>query len=234
MRFDIVSIFPESLESLFSVGVIGQARQAGTIEIELHDLRDYTDDPHRIVDDRPYGGGAGMLLKVEPIVRAIESLRSCRGKQTKAVLLSSQGRLFRHADAAAWAGLDGLILLCGRYEGVDERVLEYVDDEVSIGDFVLAGGEAPAAVVVEATARLTPGVVGKFDSVATDSFYDGGRLGSPQYTRPPEFRGAKVPDVLLSGDHAKIEAFRQHEAWKKTVRNRPDLVGLAPDESTGS
>ncbi len=230
MRFDIVSIFPEALDGLLSVGVIGQARQAGTIEIEFHDLRHHTDDPHRVVDDRPYGGGAGMLLKVEPIVRAIEAIRPRCGKATRVVLLSSQGRLFRHADAEAWSSLDGLILLCGRYEGVDERVLEYVDDEISIGDFVLAGGEAAAAVVVEATARLTPGVVGKYDSVATDSFYDGGRLGAPQYTRPPEFRGAAVPEVLLSGDHAKIEAFRRREAWRKTVRNRPDLVGLAPEE----
>jgi len=234
MRFDIVSIFPDSLEGLLSIGLIGQARAAGTIEIHLHDLRDYTEDPHRIVDDRPYGGGAGMLMKVEPLVAAIESIREGGSPQTRTVLLSSQGRLFRHEDAQRWASLDGLILLCGRYEGVDERVVDHVDEEVSIGDFVLAGGEAAAAVIVEATARLTPGVVGKFDSVASDSFYGGARLGAPQYTRPPEFRGAKVPEVLLGGDHAKISAFREREAWKKTVRNRPDLVGLDPEGATGS
>ncbi len=228
MRFDIITIFPEALEGLFSVGVIGQARESGLIEIRLHDLRDFTDDPHRVVDDRPYGGGAGMVLKVEPFVRAIETIRPARGEKTRVILLSSQGTLFRHADAVRWASLDGLILLCGRYEGVDERILDFVDEEIAIGDYVLAGGESAAAAVVEATARLTPGVVGKFDSVSSDSFYDELRLGPPQYTRPPAFRGATVPDVLLTGDHAKIESFRQHEAWKKTVRNRPDLLGLDP------
>jgi tRNA (guanine-N1)-methyltransferase len=230
MRFDIVTIFPEAVDSLLSVGVIGQAREAGSIDVEVHDLRDFTDGPHRVVDDRPFGGGAGMVLKVEPLVRAIEVIRSTRGGTTRAILLSSQGKLFRQADAARWAELDGLILLCGRYEGVDERVLAFVDEEISIGDYVLAGGETAAAAVVEATARLTPGVVGKFDSVSTDSFYDGPRLGAPQYTRPPVFREMEVPDVLLTGDHAKIESFRQHESWKKTVRNRPDLVGIEPEE----
>jgi len=231
MRFDIVTIFPEALEGLLSVGVIGQALEAGLIDVAFHDLRDFTDDPHGVVDDRPYGGGAGMVLKPEPLARAIESIRGERGSSTRAILLSSQGTLLRHSDAARWASLDGLILLCGRYEGVDERVLAFVDEEISIGDYVLAGGEAAAAVIVEATARLTPGVVGKFDSVATDSFYDEPRLGAPQYTRPPVFREMAVPDVLLGGDHAKIESFRQHEAWKKTVRNRPDLVGIEPEET---
>lgn len=230
MRFDIVTIFPDALDGLLSIGVIGQAREAGLIEIVMHDLRDYADDPHRVVDDRPYGGGAGMVLKVEPLVRAIEAIRAERGGSTRTVLLSSQGTLFRQADAARWAELDGLILLCGRYEGVDERVLSFVDEEVSIGDYVLAGGETAAAALVEATARLTPGVVGKFDSVSTDSFYDEPRLGSPQYTRPPVFRGLGVPDVLLTGDHAKIESFRRREAWRKTVKNRPDLIGLGSEE----
>jgi tRNA (guanine37-N1)-methyltransferase len=230
MRFDIVSIFPESVAGLFSVGVIGQARDAGQIEIHTHDLREYTDDPHRIVDDRPYGGGAGMVMKVEPFVRAIEAIRAEAGDGMRAVLLSPHGRRFRHALAAEWARGDGLILLCGRYEGVDERIVEFIDEEISIGDFVLAGGEVAAAVLVEATARLTPGVVGKFDSVATDSFFEGRRLGAPQYTRPPQFRGLGVPEVLLSGDHAKIEAFRERAAWKKTARNRPDLLGLQVED----
>lgn len=232
MRYDILTIFPEPLRALLSIGVLGQAQAAGMIDVRTHDLRAFTDDPHRIVDDRPYGGGAGMLMKVEPFVRAIETLKAETGANTKAVLLSPQGRLFRQPDAAAWSRLDGLILLCGRYEGVDERVLAFVDDEVCIGDYVLAGGEVAAAVVVEATARMTPGVVGKFDSVESDSFFEKKRVGAPQYTRPAEFRGMKVPDVLLSGDHAKIEAYREAEAWKKTARNRPDLLGLNLEETT--
>jgi len=226
MRFDILTIFPDALSPLLETGVLGQAQAAGLIEIALHNLRDFTDDPHRIVDDRPYGGGAGMLLKVEPFVRGIESIQQKAEIPPRVVLLSSQGRLLQQHDAERWADHGHLVLLCGRYEGVDERVLEFVDEEVSIGDYVLAGGEVAAAVVVEATARMTPGVVGKFDSIETDSFYGKPRLGAPQYTRPPEFRGLKVPDVLRSGDHAKIEAFREASAWKKTAKNRPELLGL--------
>jgi len=237
MNFDILTIFPDALRDLLSTGILGQAQAAGVIDVRLHDLRTFTDDPHRIVDDRPYGGGAGMLMKVEPFVRGIETIKAesdgdGERSSVRTILLSPQGRLFRQTDAADWARLDGLILLCGRYEGVDERVLEFVDDEISIGDYVLAGGEVAAAVVVEATARMTPGVVGKFDSIESDSFYDKPRVGSPQYTRPPEFRGQRVPDVLLSGDHAKIEAFREAEAWKKTTRNRPELLGLRLEETT--
>ena len=192
MRFDILAIFPDALRGLLSAGILGQAQAAGLIDVRLHDLRAFTDDPHRIVDDRPYGGGAGMLMKVEPFVRGIETIKVDSGSNVvkresvrerdasiRTILLSSQGRLFRQADAADWARLDGLILLCGRYEGVDERVIEFVDDEISIGDYVLAGGEAAAAVVVEAIARMTPGVVGKFDSIESDSFYEKLRLGAP-------------------------------------------------------
>ncbi len=232
MRYDILTIFPDALRGLLSIGILGQAQGAGVIDVRMHDLRTFTDDPHRIVDDRPYGGGAGMLMKVEPFVRGIETLKADAGPRTRTVLLSPQGRLFRQSDAAAWARLDALILLCGRYEGVDERLLAFIDDEVSIGDYVLAGGEVAAAVVVEATARMTPGVVGKFDSIESDSFFEKKRLGAPQYTRPPEFRGMRVPDVLLSGDHAKIEAYREAEAWRKTARNRPDLLGLNLEETT--
>jgi len=226
MRFDILTIFPDALEPLLRTGVLGQAQQAGLIETVLHDLRDYTDDPHRIVDDRPYGGGAGMLLKVAPFVRGIEAIQASLPFRPRVVLLSSQGKLLQQQDAVRWAGYGGLVLLCGRYEGVDERVLEFVDEEVSIGDYVLAGGEVAAAVVVEATARMTPGVVGKFDSIETDSFFEKPRLGAPQYTRPPEFRGLTVPEVLLSGDHAKIASYREAQAWKKTAHNRPELLGL--------
>ena len=235
MRFDVLTVFPAALERLLAVGVIGQARDAGLIEIHLHDLRDFSDDPHRTVDDRPYGGGAGMLLRVDPFVRGVEALRA-QGATAPAVLVSAQGRLFRQEDAARWAAAGGLVLLCGRYEGVDERILHFVDDEVSIGDYVIAGGEAAAAVMIEATARMAPGVVGKYESVATDSFYDEARLGAPQYTRPPVFRGLAVPDVLLSGDHAKIDEYRRREAWRKTSKNRPELLGLCPkrkDERDG-
>ena len=234
MRFDILTIFPESLHGFLSVGVIGQAREAGQIEIHIHDLRHFADDPHRDVDDRPYGGGAGMVMKVEPFVRGIEAVRPGCGPSTKTILLSSQGRLFRQCDAQRWAALDGLILLCGRYEGIDERVVRFVDEEISIGDYVLCGGETAAAVLVEATARMTPGVVGRFDSIESDSFYDEGRrLGAPQYTRPSVFRGLSVPEVLQSGNHAKIEEYREAEAWKKTAKNRPDLLGLDLEETDG-
>jgi tRNA (guanine37-N1)-methyltransferase len=229
MRFDVLTIFPRALDDVFAIGVIGQACESGVIEIHVHDLRDFTDDRHRSVDDRPYGGGAGMVMRAEPFVRGIEAVRAESGSEASAVLLSPRGRLFHHRDAVRWACLDGLILLCGRYEGVDERVLAFVDEEVSIGDYVLAGGEIAAAAVIEATARMTPGVVGRFDSVASDSFFEGGRLGPPQYTRPPVFRGMAVPEILLTGDHAKIETYRRKEAWKKTVRNRPDLLGLEPE-----
>jgi len=231
MRFDILSIFPDALRALLTVGVLGQACEDGRIELRFHDLRDFTDDVHRVVDDRPYGGGAGMLMKVEPFVRGIEAIKAEASGTIRTILLSPQGRLLRQDDAARWARLDGLILLCGRYEGVDERILHFVDEEISIGDYVLSGGEAAAAVVVEATARMTPGVVGQFDSVESDSFFGKDRVGAPQYTRPPKFRGHEVPEVLLSGDHAKIEAYREAEAWKKTARNRPELLGLRVEGS---
>ncbi len=252
MHFDILSIFPEAFSGFFSVGVLAQAVENGLIEIHLHDLRDFTDDPHRVVDDRPYGGGAGMVMRVDTFVRAIDEVRSSLlafdpdkdvlqdkvGQKTRSdpkqrtVLLSSQGRLFRQEDAIRWAQLDGLILLCGRYEGVDERLISFIDEEVSIGDYVLTGGEVAAAAVIEATARMVPGVVGKFESVETDSFYRKTHLGPPQYTRPPVFRGLSVPEVLLSGDHAKIEAFRERRAWEKTMRNRPDLLGVHLDRDS--
>jgi tRNA (guanine37-N1)-methyltransferase len=230
MRFDILTIFPEFFSTMFAIGVLGQAQQSGLIDIHVHDLRDFSDDPHRTVDDRPYGGGPGMVMKVEPFVKGIETIKKSCPVNTKSVLLSSQGRLFRQEEALRFAHLDGLILLCGRYEGVDERVTAFVDEEISIGNYVLSGGEAAAAVIVEATARLIPGVVGRFESVEGDSFYAKVKLGPPQYTRPPVFRRLAVPDVLLSGDHGKIESFREKKAWEKTARNRPDLLNLDPKQ----
>lgn len=253
MRFDILSIFPEAFPGFLSLGIIGQAVEKGLIEVHLHNLRDFTDDPHRTVDDRPYGGGAGMVMKVAPFVRGIEAIagvRSCflhcdrespgimdngatqktrPDPKQRTILLSSQGRLFTQGDALRLAGFDRLLLLCARYEGVDERLISFVDEEISIGDYVLTGGELAASVIVEATARMVPGVVGRFESVESDSFFNKKRLGPPQYTRPPSFRGLTVPEALLSGDHAKIEALRERRAWEKTVQNRPDLLGLHLD-----
>lgn len=229
MRFDILSIFPEAFPGFLSLGVLGQAMEKGLIEVHLHNLRDFTDDRHRVVDDRPYGGGAGMVMKVEPFVRGIEAVRSRSDLKERTVLLSSQGRLFTQGDALRLAGFDRLILLCARYEGVDERLSSFVDEEISIGDYILTGGELAASVIIEATARMVPGVVGRFESVESDSFFNKKRLGPPQYTRPPSFRGLAVPKVLLSGDHAKIEAFRERRAWEKTAHNRPDLLGLHLD-----
>lgn len=253
MRFDILTIFPESLSGFFSIGILGQAQAKGLIKVHLHDLREFTDDPHRVVDDRPYGGGPGMVMKVEPFVRGIEAISGVRSSflhrdredpvvprpgatqkrrpdpKQRVILLSSQGRLFRQDDAVRFSKLAGLILLCGRYQGVDERVLAFVDEEVSIGNYVLSGGEMAAAVIVEATSRMIPGIVGRFESVKEDSFYAKQCLGPPQYTRPPLFRGHGVPEVLLSGDHSKIDAFRERKAWEKTARNRPDLLGIDLD-----
>lgn len=226
MRFDIVTLFPEMLRPFFSQGILLGAQEKGLIEIHLHDLRAFSPDPRGIVDDRPFGGGAGMVMRPEPFWRAVEAITNEVRTKPFVVLLSAQGVLFHQGWARKFARKKALVLLCGRYEGVDERVLSFCDLELSIGDFVLAGGELAAAVVVETTARMVPGVVGRYDSVATDSFYAGPRLGFPQYTRPRVFRGLSVPEVLLSGDHERIRRFREKEAWKKTLRNRPDLLGL--------
>ncbi|MEN3009692.1 MAG: tRNA (guanosine(37)-N1)-methyltransferase TrmD [Candidatus Bipolaricaulaceae bacterium] len=226
MRFDIVTLFPEMLRPFFAQGILLGAQEKGLIEIHLHDLRAFAPDPRGIVDDRPFGGGAGMVMRPEPFARAVEALAQEIRTKPFVVLLSAQGVLFTQAWAKRFAQERALVLLCGRYEGVDERVLSFCDLELSIGDYVLAGGELAAAIVVEATARMVPGVVGRYDSVATDSFFSGPRLGFPQYTRPRLFRGLPVPDVLLSGDHERIRRFREKEAWKKTLRHRPDLLGL--------
>jgi len=226
MRFDIVTLFPEMLRPFFSQGILLGAQEKGLIEIHLHDLRVFSPDPRGIVDDRPFGGGAGMVMRPEPFFRAVEAITQEIRAKPFVVLLSAQGVLFNQDWAKKFAQKRCLVLLCGRYEGVDERVLSFCDLELSIGDFVLAGGELAAAIVVETTARMVPGVVGRYDSVATDSFYSGPRLGFPQYTRPRVFRGMSVPEILLSGDHERIRRWREKEAWKKTLRHRPDLLGL--------
>jgi len=231
MRFDIITIFPEMFESVFSGGVVKKALDREVVRIAVHDLRDFTADKHRQVDDRPFGGLEGMVLKPEPVFRAVEAVRQDGG--SKVYLLSPQGRTLDAGLARELAAEQQVVLICGRYEGVDERVVEHlVDGEISIGDYVLSGGELAAAVVVDAVARFVPGVVGKEGSVRNDSF-SGGILDYPQYTRPREFRGLKVPAVLFSGDHGKIERWRRKKALEKTARRRPDLVGadtLSPED----
>jgi tRNA (guanine37-N1)-methyltransferase len=223
MRFDIITIFPEMFSGVFSGGVVKKALDREVVRIAVHDLRDFTADKHRQVDDRPFGGLEGMVLKPEPIFRAVEAVRG--DGQGKVYLLSPQGRRLGAELARELASEQQVILICGRYEGVDERVVEHlVDGEISIGDFVLSGGELAAAVVIDAAARFVPGVVGKEGSVRNDSFAAGGVFDFPQYTRPREFRGLKVPPVLFSGDHKKIERWRRKKALEKTARQRPDLV----------
>jgi tRNA (guanine37-N1)-methyltransferase len=231
MRFDIITIFPEMFSGTFSGGVVKRALDRGLLRIVVHDLRDFTQDKHRQVDDRPFGGLEGMVLKPEPIFRAVEAVREDGGGRV--CLLTPQGRTLDARLARELAAERQVILICGRYEGVDERVAEHLaDDEISIGDYVLSGGELAAAVVVDAAARFVAGVVGKEGSVRNDSFA-GGLLDYPQYTRPRDFRGLKVPPVLFSGDHGKIERWRRKKALEKTARRRPDLVGderLSPED----
>jgi len=222
MRFDIITIFPEMFAGVFSGGIIKKALEREMVRIAVHDLRDFTEDKHRQVDDRPFGGLEGMVLKPEPIFRAVEAVRE--DETSRVYLLSPQGRPLNSALAKELASERQVILICGRYEGVDERVVEHlVDGEISIGDYVLTGGEPAAVVVVDAASRFVPGVVGKEGSVRNDSFAEG-ILDFPQYTRPREFRGLEVPQVLFSGDHKKIERWRRKKALEKTVRQRPDLV----------
>jgi tRNA (guanine37-N1)-methyltransferase len=224
MKFHLLTIFPDFFEGPFKYGVVARAAEFGSLELHVHDLRNWTHDLHRTVDDRPFGGGEGMLLKPEPIFDAVETIWPCRTEKQKVILLSAQGRKFTQGIARELLQCEELLLICGRYEGVDERVAVHLaDDELSIGDYVLSGGELAAAVVVDAVARLLPGVVGNHDSTVNESFEDG-ILDCPQWTRPAEFRGWKAPDVLLGGNHAEIRKWRKQEALRKTARLRPDLL----------
>jgi tRNA (guanine37-N1)-methyltransferase len=235
MIFHVLTIFPEFFRGPFDHGVIQRAREAGLIEIRVHDLRVWTRDRHKTVDDRPFGGGEGMLLKAGPIFEAVESIWPERGEgkkdsAKKVALLSAQGRKFDQALAREFSRLNELLLICGRYEGVDERVAGHLaDEEVSIGDFVLSGGELAAALVIDSVARLRPGVLGNEQSAVAESFGENGLLDCPQYTRPAEFRGWKAPEVLLGGNHEQIRQWRLKAALEKTARCRPDL--LEPDLS---
>ena len=229
MKFHIVTIFPEFFRGPFAHGVIQKAREAGLIEIQVHDLRTWTYDRHRTVDDRPFGGGEGMLLKAAPIFEAVEAIWpgyiKGSGEGSKVVLLSAQGKRFDQAKAREFSGLKELLLICGRYEGVDERVAEHLaDEELSIGDYVLSGGELAAAVIVDAVARLQAGVLGNETSSVDESFGEAGLLDWPQYTRPAEFRGWKVPEVLIGGNHEEVRKWRRNAAREKTERQRPDLL----------
>jgi tRNA (guanine37-N1)-methyltransferase len=259
MRFDLITIFPEFFVGPLDHGIVRRAREAGIAQINIQDLREFTKDKHRTVDDRPFGGGEGMVLKPEPLFEAVEKLLgqgvgsavgpTARDAKTTVVLMSAAGRLFTQETARHYAQLDRLILICGRYEGVDERVAEHLaDEEVSVGDYVLSGGEMPAAMIIDAVTRLLPGALGNEASTQNESFSDLSEeppeatlepsvvarrsplatchslLDYPHYTRPAEYRGWKVPDVLIGGNHAEVAKWRRQKALEKTRRNRPDLL----------
>jgi tRNA (guanine37-N1)-methyltransferase len=235
MTFDVITIFPDFFRSMLEYGVLKRAIAGGQASIRLHDLRDFTEDRHRSVDDRPFGGGPGMVFKPEPVFKAVAALQAeAPDQRFPVILLSPQGRLFTQAVAEELMRQDRLVLICGRYEGVDERVAEHVaSDEISIGDFVLSGGELPAALIMESVIRLLPGVLGNEESVWQDSFttpqassgeFRHGLLDFPHYTRPAEFQGWGVPEVLLSGNHEEIRRWRRQRALEKTWRRRPDLL----------
>jgi tRNA (guanine37-N1)-methyltransferase len=230
LRIDIITIFPDFFREVVDYGIVRRARKSGLVDVIAHDLRQWTSDKHHSVDDRPFGGGDGMVLKPEPLFAGVETLTGAGRREdlptsTRVILLSPQGRAFSQAVARELVDeATQIVLLCGRYEGVDERVVEaLVTDEISIGDYVLSGGEPAALVVVDALVRLLPGALGSETSAVFESFSEG-LLDCPHYTRPPDFRGMKVPDVLLSGNHAEIERWRREAALAKTRRNRPDLL----------
>ncbi len=226
MKFHILTLFPAMFQGPLTESILRRGVESGAIGVELHNIRDYTLDRHRTVDDAPYGGGAGMVMKVEPLAACIEAVKA-QAPRARVILTSPRGEPFTQAVARELAAEERLIILCGRYEGIDERVLElYVDREISIGDYVLTGGELAAMVVVDAVSRLVPGVLGSEESALDESFSDG-LLEYPQYTRPPEFRGLAVPPVLLSGNHREIDRWRRQQALLHTVRRRPDLLATA-------
>ncbi|HEY8676687.1 MAG TPA: tRNA (guanosine(37)-N1)-methyltransferase TrmD [Candidatus Dormibacteraeota bacterium] len=227
MRFDVLTIFPSVFPGPLAIGVVGRALDSGSVELHVHDLREHTSDKHRQVDDMQFGGGAGMVLKPEPVIRAVRALRAAV-PELRTILLSPQGRVFTQGVARELAAETAVLLVCGRYQGVDERARDEVGEELSVGDYVLSGGEVGAMAVIEATARLVPGVVGSPESLGEETFSDStaGGLEPPLYTRPADFEGHEVPAVLRSGDHAAIRAWRQQQSDEQTRRLRPDLVRL--------
>jgi len=222
--FDVLTVLPGLFSGFISEGVIGRAISSGKIDLKIHNLRDFTTDKHRVVDDVPYGGGPGMVLKPEPIFRAYEEIRKQREKKPYVILTEPWGETFTQQKAIELSKKETILIICGRYEGVDERVKSIVDEEISIGDYVLTGGELPAMVILDATIRLIPGVLGSEDSLKADSFMDRGILGYPNYTRPAEFKGMKVPEVLLSGNHKKIKEWRKIKAFERTYLKNPELI----------
>jgi tRNA (guanine37-N1)-methyltransferase len=225
MRFDIISVFPELFTGVLECGIIRRARQSGLVDVHLINLRDFATDRHRSIDDRPYGGGEGMVFMPAPLFEAVEFCRGAeKDENSQVVLMTPQGKTWSQDLAAEFAAISHLILVCGRYEGVDQRVIDgVVDREISIGDFILTGGEIPAMVILDSVVRLIPGALGCGDSAANESFSTG-LLDYPQYTRPAEYRGHAVPEVLLSGNHARIEKWRKEQALEKTKRARPELI----------
>ncbi|MBN2654783.1 MAG: tRNA (guanosine(37)-N1)-methyltransferase TrmD [Nitrospirae bacterium] len=243
-RFDVITIFPEIISSYCSQSILGKASANGLIDVKTYNLRDFTTDKHKTVDDYPYGGGSGMVMKIEPLYRALEAVKS-DGAARRTILLGPQGRCFDQSCAESLAEEQGRILMiCGRYEGIDDRIHSFVDEEISIGDYVLTGGELASLVIIDSVSRLLPGVLGDDESSKEESF-SWGILDYPHFTRPPEFMGIKVPDVLMSGNHKEIDSWRRAEAVKRTLASRPDLFksaalnredrkildGLCPDES---
>jgi tRNA (guanine37-N1)-methyltransferase len=225
LRVNVVTIFPEFFAETLGLSILGRAQQAGAVEYQVVDLREFTHDRHRTVDDAPYGGGAGMVMKPGPFFEAVEAI----GAAAPIVLMSARGRRFVQADAARFAAGSELTLLCGHYKDVDQRVADHLaTEELSLGDFVLTGGEPAALTVIDATIRLLPGAMSDHDSARTDSFYDSAELSAPSYTRPPDFRGLKVPDVLMSGDHRKIAEWREAEA-ERLSRARRNPLGAPED-----
>ncbi len=234
LRIDVITIFPELFEPFLSTSLLGAAGRAGGLEVEARDLREWTEDRHRTVDDEPYGGGPGMVMKPEPLVAAIEAIAGPKepGRKARVVLLSPQGERLDQEKVKELAAGSHLVLVCGRYEGVDQRVIDLaVDEEISMGDYVLSGGEVPAMAVIEAVSRLLPGTLGNPESARTESF-EGGVLEGPQYTRPAVFRGRQVPEVLRSGDHGAIARWRRERALEITKRRRPDLVAAGGEDES--
>ena len=227
MRFDVFTLFPEVMEDYLQAGILGKAQESGRIEVHLHHLRDYTSDRHRTTDDEPYGGGGGMVMKPEPVFKAVESVLGDSQNEVPVILLTPQGRVFNQSVAREFAGSKRIALICGRYEGVDERIREHLaTDEISIGDYVLSGGELPAMVLIDSVSRLLPGVLGDSEATKKDS-HTNGLLEHPHYTRPPVFRGWEVPEVLRSGDHARIVRWRKEQSLRRTYLRRPELLDQA-------
>jgi len=234
MKIDVFTLFPEVMSPYLSASILGRAQEAGLVEVGLHNIRDYALDRHSITDDEPYGGGGGMVMKPEPLFDAVENVLGEDLADTRVVLMTPQGRLFKQAIAEELAGLPRLALISGRYEGVDERVREHLaDDEISVGDYVLTGGELPALIVIDAVVRLLPGALGDENASRQDS-HSGGLLEGAHFTRPAEFRGWQVPNILLSGDHARIAAWRREQSLRRTKERRPELLeqaDLSPEEA---